>query len=79
MAEWLERSKMTQRAAAALIGLHFTHLNQILRGRRMPGRDNAVLIEQQTGIPVEAWTPTAVDSSARSGSRIVRKRLVGKA
>lgn len=76
---WLERSQINQREAARIIGIHFTHLSQILSGRRSPGLANAVVIERETGIPVEAWVPTV------DGKRAVlvpiggRKSRVGKA
>jgi transcriptional regulator with XRE-family HTH domain len=52
---WLARSRLTQGEAAAHIGLHRVHLNQILTGERRPGLDLAILLEETTGIPVRAW------------------------
>jgi transcriptional regulator with XRE-family HTH domain len=66
---WLRRSGMTQRAAAELFGLHYTYLNQILRGRRVPALANAVEIERQTGIAPGAWVPTRVGRS-KAASRV---------
>lgn len=62
LAQWIERSKLNGLEAARLIGIHPTQLSQILSGNRRPGLDNAVKIEQTTGIVVEAWVPTTVGS-----------------
>lgn len=64
---WLERAHLTQREAARLLGMHFTSLSQILGQReRSPSLARAVRIERVTGIPVEAWMPTAVDAERTS-------------
>jgi transcriptional regulator with XRE-family HTH domain len=69
LATWLERSRLNQRQAARLFGVHHTHVNQILKGRRVPGLANAVVIERVTGIPVGAWLPTTVGEPAARRSR----------
>lgn len=56
--DWMERSKLTQRAAARLLGMHYTFLSQLLNDLRTPALGTAVRIERITGIPVEAWMPT---------------------
>lgn len=63
---WIERSKLDQVGAARVIGMHPTQLNHILTGKRRPGLDTAVKIEQATGIVVEAWVPFASDESAET-------------
>lgn len=76
---WLDRSHLNQREAARIIGMHFTHLCQILAGRRSPGLANAIAIERETGIPVEAWVPTP---EGKRGDLVAfggRKSRVGKA
>lgn len=60
---WQKRGNMNQREAAQKLQVHFTTYNQFLTGRRVPGRDLAVFIQEQTGIPVGAWTPTRVGKS----------------
>lgn len=55
---WIERSGITQRMAAQVLGLDHTFLNQILSGRRTPSLASAVKIERQTGIMAGAWVPT---------------------
>jgi len=59
--QWIDRSKVNQLEAAALIGIDHTQLSHILTGRRRPGLDTAVKIEQATGIVVEAWVPFGED------------------
>jgi len=70
---------MTQREAATLLGVHYTFLNQILSGRRLPARDTAVRFEQKTGVPVGAWSPTSVGKTDRGVTHTAAKSCVGKA
>lgn len=77
--EWLERSKLTQRAAAELLRMHYTFLSQILNGNRSPALGTAVRIERVTGIPVEAWMPTEVDDERLLVSAGGSKSKRGKA
>lgn len=53
--DWIDRSKVNQREAAVILGMSDVFLSQILNGVRTPGLDNAVKIEQVTGIAVESW------------------------
>lgn len=76
---WLKRSNVNQREAARIIGIHFTHLSQILSGRRSPGLANAVVIERETGIPVEAWLPSGEGKRGALVSIDGRKSRIGKA
>ena len=76
LAAWLGRSGLTQRAAARLLGMHYTHLNQILRGRRTPALANAVRIERETGISAGAWVPTVDGKTTGSASGRTGKRKV---
>jgi len=71
---WIARSRLTQREAARLFGLHYTFLNQILSGRRVPGLANAVTIERETGISVEVWMPTEGGKSEDVPESSGRKR-----
>ena len=70
---------MTQQDAAREMGMHKTHVNQILSGRRNPGLLNANRIEQLTGIPASAWLPTRGASDATKVRRRPQKPLIGKA
>lgn len=79
LAQWLERSKLTQRELAVLLEMHYTHVNQILSGRRTPGLDNAVKIERATGIPAEAWLATDVGSLPNDDPQTTGNAVVDKA
>lgn len=56
LAAWLKRSGMNQREAAKHLGIHWTVLNKLLKGTRLPGRNTAIDLQATTGIPVVAWT-----------------------
>jgi transcriptional regulator with XRE-family HTH domain len=73
---WIDRSHLTQRQVARLFGIHYTFVNQLLAGRRLPGRDVAVTIENETGIPVGAWVATAEDKTTKGGIGRGSKRKV---
>lgn len=77
--DWIARSRLTQRAAAKLLGMHYTFLSQILSGDRSPALKTAVRIERVTGIPVEAWMPSDVADELVAVAADSRKRKVGKA
>lgn len=79
LAQWVERSKLSQVEAARLIGIDKGQFNQILLGRRRPGLDNAVLIEAKTGIVVAAWVPIAEDEIEEPAEPIVENVHVDKA
>ncbi len=55
---WIERSKLNQREAAQMLGITDVYLSQILNGERTPARENAVLIEDVTGVSVRSWSLT---------------------
>lgn len=70
--EWMQRRCFTQREAAKHFEWDETFVSQLVTGRRTPGLTNAVAIERETGIAVEAWLPTAQDKTlvgASTGSR----------
>lgn len=79
LAQWIDRSKLTQAEAAVIIGIDPTQLSQILAGKRRPGLDNAVKIAKATGIVPEDWVPSAEDDDATETLGMSRKRRVGKA
>lgn len=63
---WITRGKFdSDRQAAETLGVHPVVLSQWLSGTRRPDLDNAVRIEQITGIAVESWLQT--DLSDDSG------------
>ena len=61
LVDWMARRGFTQREAAAHFGWDETFISQLRTGRRTPGLTNAIRIERETGIPVEAWMSSAVD------------------
>lgn len=74
--DWIKRSQLTQRDAARILGCGEVVLSQWLSGTRRPGLDNAVTIEQITGISVESWlrTPVSITPAEVTGDR--RKRSI---
>lgn len=72
---WMERrwpeSSRKQRDTAEHFGWDETFIAKLVTGARLPGLVNALRIERETGIPVEAWVPTALDESvpAAAGNR----------
>jgi plasmid maintenance system antidote protein VapI len=66
--DWMRISKLNQRQAAKVIGLHWGMVNKLVLGIRRPGRQTAVKIQRATGIAVDAWedTPRRVSGAASS-------------
>lgn len=77
LAAWVDRSG-TQREAAEILGVHPVVLNQWLSGQRTPGLENAVMIEQATGISVESWLLTEVSKDDEPFAVGVGKRKIAK-
>ena len=64
---WMDRSKLTNQVEAArVIGISYYYFNKIYLGIRVPGRDTAVQIEKETGVPVEAWASIRLDKIKRA-------------
>lgn len=76
---WIDRRCDSDREASRLLRMHFTHLSQILSGRRNPGLANAIRIEDVTGIPARAWMPTDVGRMSTSDTTRACKSKKGKA
>jgi len=79
LAQWIERSKLTQFEAAGVIGLNHTHLSKIMNNERRPGLDAAIKIERATGIVVETWESIedeaeATVCAAETGKRRLTRR-----
>jgi transcriptional regulator with XRE-family HTH domain len=53
--DWMRRRGFTQADAARFLGFDEPYISVLASGKRTPGLENAVLIEQLSGIPVEAW------------------------
>lgn len=62
---WLDRSQMSRREFARLIGIKPPYLSQILLGDRRPGLDILARIMDVTGIPVRAWSDTSASVLAQ--------------
>jgi transcriptional regulator with XRE-family HTH domain len=71
--DWMHRRRFMQREAAEYFGWDESYISQLVNGVRIPGLANAVRIERMTGIPVEAWAPSELDSPEVSlGLRAVK-------
>lgn len=60
--------------AAEYLGINYFQLSHYLGGGRGIGMDNALLIEEKTGIPVKAWASQPQDKSKTQSTVGVRKR-----
>jgi transcriptional regulator with XRE-family HTH domain len=60
--DWMGRRGLNQTETAGHFGWDITFISQLVNGRRLPGLTNAVKIERETGIPVEAWLPNELDN-----------------
>jgi len=58
--DWIKRSQVSQTQAAKILSVHPVMISEWLGGTRRPGLENAVKIEQITGISVESWLLTEV-------------------
>lgn len=65
---WIDRSKVTQRQAAAVIGISEAKLSEYLSGKVRPGLTVAVRIEDATGVSARSWQLTRL-SKTRSARR----------
>lgn len=71
---WKERSGYKkQKDAARFLGLTPPFFNMILKGKRTPGREGAVAIQERTGISVATWSLPAVDKSQKPAKRRTKK------
>ena len=71
---YLERSKQNQRQFAALTRFSEPFISQLVTGTRKPSIDNAVKLEQLTGIPVACWSEhEASELVTAGGSRRQRR------
>lgn len=61
--DWMRRRGVNQSEAAELLGLDIPFMSLLVNGKRTPGLTNAIAIERQTGIPVEAWLLNEVAES----------------
>lgn len=61
--DWMHRRRFMQKEAAEYFGWDETYISQLVNGKRQPGLDNAIKIERESGIPVEAWASTELSAS----------------
>lgn len=52
---WIDRAKLNQRQTAELLHVSEVYVSQLLAGVRNPSLEMAVLLERETGIPVQSW------------------------
>lgn len=62
--DWMKRRGFTQTEAAEFFGWDMTFVSKLVNGHRLPGLVNAVKIERETGIPVEAWVSSELDTAS---------------
>lgn len=62
LADWMARRGFNQPQTADYFKWDLTFINKLLGRHRLPGLVNALIIERATGIPVEAWVPSELDT-----------------
>lgn len=69
--DWIDRQGLNQTNAAKLLGVHDVVLCQWLNGDKIPGLDNAIMLDDKAGIAVRSWTLNGVSRkrSRRSSAR----------
>jgi plasmid maintenance system antidote protein VapI len=68
--DWMHRRRFMQKEAAEHLGFDVTYVSHLVAGRRVPGLDNALVIERETGIPVEAWASIALDTRVNDDATV---------
>ena len=65
MRKFLIENKLTQREAAAILGISRPHLSQVVSGSKRPSLDLAVRIERLTdgAVPVSSWVDDSDSAS----------------
>ena len=64
--DWMKRRGFTNTEASAHFGWDITFVSKLVNGHRLPGLTNAIKLERETGIPVEAWLPSELDTDTES-------------
>lgn len=77
--DWMRRREFDQRETAKYLGWDEAYVSMVVNGKRRPGLDNALWLEQMTGIPVEAWVLTDLHESEVVGAEKPGKRSSNKA
>jgi len=73
--DWMRRRGFTATEAAEYFGWDLTFVSKLVNGRRLPGLTNAIAIERKTGIPVEAWMSSALDTDGATPTPPRGKRV----
>lgn len=77
LADWIDRKDYGRAQAAAAFKIHPVYLWQLLTGKRRPGRDLSVTIQDLTGIPVKAWGRAFDKRTAQKSKRTGGTRKAG--
>lgn len=72
--DWMRRRGFNQADAARYLQFDEPYISVLLSGKRTPGLPNAIQLERFTGIPVEAWASTELDTAAEMATAGTRKR-----
>jgi transcriptional regulator with XRE-family HTH domain len=76
--DWMGRRRLNQAEAAQELGFHESFMSMLVNGHRAPSLDNALLIEEATGIPVKAWSSSRRDNSELVSADGARNRRINK-
>jgi plasmid maintenance system antidote protein VapI len=76
--DWIRRRRINQVEAAVELGFHESFMSMLVNGRRVPSLDNALMIEEATGIPVKAWSSSRRDNSESTAVTSGRNRRFNK-
>lgn len=77
--DWMHRRRFLQQEAAEHFGWPDSYISHLVHGRRLPALDNAIKIERETGIPVEAWMSSELDKANGTAPGNGRNRKLAKA
>jgi transcriptional regulator with XRE-family HTH domain len=61
--DWMRRRGFNQADACRFLGFDQASMSNFCAGKRTPGLETAIHLERLTGIPVEAWLPTALGTT----------------
>lgn len=70
--DWMFRRRFLQKEAGEYLGFAESVVSKFLSGDVTPGLDNAVHIEELTGIPVRAWASKRNDKSSKGTRKAAR-------
>ena len=59
--DWMKRRGLNAVETARHLGWDHTFVSKLVNGHRAPGLVNALILERETGIPVEAWVSSELD------------------